>query len=76
MSVTDTDRLFIDFSCPACGFHIELQLVEVRTNAFHWCPCCRTRIHLVDNDGSVDAGLKRIDKTLKGLLDCLRRFTK
>jgi len=39
-------------SCPACGFSFEVQIIDVRVQAYRMCPCCRVRIHLVDEGGS------------------------
>jgi ribosomal protein S27E len=64
---------FIDVPCPGCGYVIDVQLVDVRTSAFHSCPCCRAQIHLVD-DGSANAGMNRVEEAIDGIGDQLRRM--
>lgn len=65
----------VDIPCPGCGYVIEVQLMDVRTNSFHWCPCCRARIHLVD-DGSVNAGIADIEEALRKMTSTMRKLTR
>ena len=58
---------FIECDCPVCAYPIEVQIVDVRTQAFAGCPCCHARIHLIDEDGSVFGALKDIDNAFDKL---------
>ena len=53
------ERALVDVPC-TCGYHVEVQLLDVMTQSWRWCPCCRTRLHLTEPDGStwgaVEAG--------------------
>lgn len=75
MSITGSLlRAYIDVPCPACGYAVAVQLVDVRTQAYRWCPCCRGLIHLIDDGGSTYGAVQAIgnaaqelENTLKGL---------
>ncbi len=65
---------YIEVPCPACNYVFAVQLVDVRTQVYRRCPCCRGLIHLIDHGGSafgtmqsVDSAVQELEKTLKGL---------
>jgi hypothetical protein len=75
MSITESLlREYVDVSCPACGYVIAVQLVDVRTQVYRRCRCCRELIHLIDQGGStygamqnLENAAQELEKTLKGL---------
>lgn len=69
----DLDHAFVEVPCPRCGYHVEVQLLDARTQSYRWCPCCRGRIHLIEPDGSVSVGLDAVDDALHALQKSLRR---
>ena len=64
------DQADIEFPCPACGpacgYGVAAQLVDVRTQVWRWCPCCRVRIRLVDSGGSVSGAVSSIEEAVRG----------
>jgi hypothetical protein len=72
-----SDRLlqtFIEVGCPSCGYQFEVQLTDVRTQVYRYCPCCRQLIHLIDSGGSTFGALESIDNAMDDLQRTLRRM--
>ncbi len=75
MSITGSLlREYVDTPCPACGYTFAVQLVDIRTQVYRQCPCCRRLIHLIDHGGStygaiqdIEGAAQELEKTLKGL---------
>ncbi len=63
----------VDVACPRCGYGIEVQILDIRTQAYRWCPCCRGRIHLVEPDGSVSVEVDAVEEAMSSVLETLRR---
>ena len=74
MIADDLERTFISVHCPQCSFSLEVQLADIRTQVWHWCPCCRIRFRLHDADGSVFGSLEEIRTTEKNLNKRLRKL--
>jgi hypothetical protein len=68
------DRLLIAVPCPACGYQLEIQLLDAATQARRWCACCRARIRLVEPDGTVSGGLTDAEAAFRLLEQSLRNF--
>jgi hypothetical protein len=66
----------IDVSCPRCDYAIDVALIDVRLEGRVFCPNCKTTIQLRDSGASTEVGLRRIDRSLKGLEETLRNFGK
>lgn len=66
----------IEINCPSCNYPFEIQLIDARTQVYRLCPCCRTRIRLVDADGSMYGELEAVDNTFDDLERTLRRMFK
>jgi hypothetical protein len=69
----DLDHVLVDVPCPRCRYHVEVQLLDARTQVYRWCPCCRGRIHLVEPDGSVSVGIDAVEGAMQSLQETLRR---
>ena len=69
----DLDRVLVEVLCPRCGYGVEVQLLDARTQVYRWCPCCRGRIHLVEPDGSVSVGVDVVEEAMQSLQETLRR---
>jgi hypothetical protein len=61
------DHVDIEAPCPRCGYRLEIQMVDVRTQAWRWCPCCRAQIRLTEPDGSVSGSTDQIRRALREL---------
>ena len=68
-------RELIAVPCLSCGYHVEVQLVDARVQAYRRCPCCRVLIRLVDSDGSMYGELEEVDEAMNQLDQALRRFS-
>jgi hypothetical protein len=55
--------------CPQCGFGVQFQVMDVVTQTWVWCVCCRGHIRLVDARGSVSVGIRTIEAKLAQLTD-------
>jgi hypothetical protein len=67
-------RELVAVPCPSCGYQVEVQCLDARVQAYHWCPCCRVLIRLVDGGGSMYGGLEEVDEAMEELDRALRRF--
>ena len=65
----------IDFECPLCGFGMEVELADIICQVTRRCPCCRSRIHLIDDGGNVSRIPEMIDRALGDLKDALGGMT-
>jgi hypothetical protein len=61
------DQVLLEVPCPGCGYRLQVQLVDAHTQVWRWCPCCRTRVRLVEPDGSVSVGLTGADEAMREL---------
>lgn len=71
---TEILKNLVSFSCPKCGYEVEIQLLDARVQAYRFCPCCHARIHLVDASGSMFGELEAIDLAMQELNETLRRM--
>lgn len=62
----------VDLPCPACGFVLEIELVDVVCQVSRWCPCCRRRIQLIEAGGEMSGALAGIDLAMGDLEATLR----
>jgi DNA replicative helicase MCM subunit Mcm2 (Cdc46/Mcm family) len=62
----------VAFPCPRCGYEVEIQLLDARVQAYRFCPCCRSRIHLVDADGSMFGAFEEVDLAMQQLTSALK----
>jgi hypothetical protein len=69
----ETQLLYADprVECPRCEYLLWVTGTEIVAQVAVTCPCCRTRVWLIDADGSFqNAGRdieRHIEATLKGL---------
>jgi hypothetical protein len=64
----------IEIQCPECEYEFEIQMLDIRVQAYKLCPCCRVRIHLVDAGGSTFGALEAVDDAMRQLERTLRRL--
>ncbi len=70
----DLDRAHVCADCPSCGYGVEVQVLDVRTQVWRWCPCCRVQVRLVEPDGSVSAGIDAAHEAAKELGKTIEEF--
>lgn len=58
-----------EVDCPSCTYPLWIRLSEVVVQTAVRCPCCRVRIHLVDDRGSAAGMGAEIDSMIEGLFD-------
>lgn len=56
---------WVDVECPLCDFPFDVQMVDVVSQVWRWCPCCRARIRLVDDHGGTSTGLADADAAMR-----------
>ncbi len=66
----------VEAPCPQCGYYVEFQLADAQTHSYKWCPCCRARIHLIDDTGSLYGAVADISSQIAELNDTLNRMFK
>lgn len=70
----DLDHVLMEVPCPRCGYGLEIQLLDVRTQVWRWCACCRVLIRLVEPDGSVSASITGAEIVMRSLEDTIKRL--
>jgi hypothetical protein len=58
--------------CPVCQYPIWVTWAEMVVQAAILCPCCRTRIQLVDAAGSVQNAARAVEYQINQVLRGLR----
>ena len=68
------DGLFVNLNCPICGYGMDVELLSALLQEMTFCPCCKVRIQLVDDQASVhgsredtNLAMKRLERELKTL---------
>jgi uncharacterized Zn finger protein (UPF0148 family) len=64
----------IDVPCPRCDYGLEVALIDIRLEGRIFCPNCKGTIQLQDSEASTEAGLRRVDRSMKDLEKTLRSF--
>ncbi len=72
--LVDLDRYFIDVGCPRCRYPFEVQVLDVRLQARVFCPNCKVGVRLVDEEASMEVGLRKVDRAMSELERSLRRL--
>jgi hypothetical protein len=60
-------QTLIDVECPSCAYPFEVQMLDVRVQAYRRCPCCWRLIRLVDGCGSMFGELEDVDRAMESL---------
>lgn len=67
-------RCDLEIACGNCSYPVWVQWSEAVVQTTVRCPCCRVRIQLVDQHGTMantvqaaDQALERLEKALKGI---------
>lgn len=69
MAILDLDHLEVALPCPRCSYLLEVEMLDVRTQVWRWCPCCRSRVRLMEPDGTVSSSVEAAEQVMAGLLD-------
>lgn len=67
---------FVEYPCPQCGYYVEFQLVDAQTHSYIWCPCCRARIHLIDDTGTLYGAVADVSSQIAELAESIKRMFK
>ena len=70
----DFNEIWVDFECPTCGYMVDAQMIDVKTESTVSCHCCKTRIKLVDQDASTHTGMRDIESAMDDLENTLKNF--
>jgi sRNA-binding protein len=72
----DLGHLMVEVPCPRCGYGVEIQFLDARTQTWRWCPCCRVRIRMVEPDGSVSGSIDAVEDAMQSLAESIRRMSR
>jgi len=61
-----------EVECPACQYPIWVIWAEISVQALVLCPCCRTRVHLVDAEGSAQEAARAVERQINQMLKGFR----
>jgi len=73
MSALNLDHAWVEAPCPRCGYGVEIQLADARTQVWRWCPCCRVLIRFMEPDGSVSGSIAGAEEAMRSLEETLRK---
>jgi DNA-directed RNA polymerase subunit RPC12/RpoP len=60
-------RSTLTIACPRCGYDVWVRYSEIVTQVAVRCPCCRVRIRLVDDAGSVATAGRQVDQAIEDM---------
>ena len=62
-----TKGVFVSMPCPSCGYAVDVELLSVRLQERVFCPCCKIRIQVIDDDATVFGAQEKIDAAFEEL---------
>lgn len=74
MFLLDFDSLWIDFECTKCGYTIDVQLVDVKSEKTVYRHNCEIQIQLVDDEASTHFGIDNMQNALNKLEENFKNF--
>jgi hypothetical protein len=72
----DLNMVWVEVECPNCGYSVDVQLVDAKSERTIYCHNCKINLELKDSEASVHSGLDSIDQALKDLERTLKNFGK
>lgn len=72
----DLDMTWVEAECPNCGYSVDIQLLDAKTERTVYCHNCKINLELKDSEASVHSGLDSINKALKDFEKTLKNFGK
>lgn len=63
----DLSKSWIEYPCEKCGYKTDLQLIDAKSEKVIFCHNCKVSIQLIDSEGSVHNGIKKVSKDLENL---------
>lgn len=72
----DLDRALVEVSCPSCGYGIEIQVLDARTQVWRRCSCCRVQTRLIEPDGSLSVEVDSAHKAMRDLENMIEGMIK
>lgn len=66
-------RHAMDVPCPECSYPVWVLWAEIAAGTTVTCPCCRIRIRLVDETGSVQTAPAQMQAAVEALGEAFRR---
>lgn len=70
------DKIWMNIECPKCGYQVDFQLIDAKTERKIYCHNCKTQIQLTDSEASVHTGIDKMTKSLKELENTIKNFGK
>ena len=67
---------FITVPCPVCEYAMDVELLSVHLEETVFCPCCKVRIKLVDDNASLYGAQQEIDSAIQDLRNTVNKLNK
>ncbi len=55
----------VGVNCPACQFGFEVEVADAACQVWRWCPCCRSRIRLMEPGGEVHGAMEEVESAMR-----------
>ncbi len=65
------EEAWLSVPCPACGFSLDVQFVDVATRSMTRCRCCRRLVQLEEVRGSMTLAIKQYREEVEGLAQAI-----
>jgi len=72
----DLNYEWIDIECPKCGYQLEIQLIDAKTEKTIFCHNCKIGIRLQDSEASVHNSIESINHAINELENIFKIFGK
>ena len=69
-----TKGVFVSMPCPSCGYEVDVELLSVRLEERVFCPCCKIRIQLIDDDANVFGAQERVEAAFEDLKNTVEKL--
>ena len=60
-------RSYVDLPCPICSYIMSVQIRSVCLEESMFCPCCKVRVDLIDENGGMQRACDNLSSSLEGL---------
>ena len=72
----DISNSWISFTCTNCGYEVEIQLIDAKSERTVYCHNCKSVIQLKDSEASVHSSMESINNSIKELEKLIKNFGK
>jgi len=70
----DFNKTWIEINCPKCGYGVNVQFIDVKTEKAVFCHNCKISIKLIDSNASTYTSVNNLNKAMSDLENTLKNL--